>query len=86
MTTLVEQGGLPDGLALTLPKVSTVAQVEAMAEVVAALERAHGLPDGRLRFEVQVETPQLVLGADGTSPVAELPLAAPREPQRRRES
>lgn len=77
VTTLVERGGLPDGLALTLPKVSTVAQVEAMAEVVAALERAHGLPEGRLRFEVQVETPQLVLGADGTAPVARVAAAAP---------
>jgi citrate lyase beta subunit len=77
VTTLVEHGGLPDGLALTLPKVSTVAQVEAMAEVVAALERAHGLPEGRLRFEVQVETPQLVLGADGVVPVARLAHAAP---------
>ncbi|WP_448811963.1 DUF6986 family protein [Agromyces bauzanensis] len=77
VTTLMEQGGLPDGLALTLPKVSTVAQVEAMADVMAALERAHGLPEGRLRFEVQVETPQLVLGPDGTSPVARLAHAAP---------
>ena len=77
VTTLVERGGLPDGLALTLPKVTTVAQVQAMAEVMAALERAHGLPSGRLRFEVQVETPQLILGADGVSPVARLPLAAP---------
>lgn len=77
VTTLMEQGGLPDGLALTLPKVSTVAQVEAMAELAAALERAHGLTEGRLRFEVQVETPQLVLGADGVAPVARLALAAP---------
>lgn len=77
VTALIEQGALPDGLALTLPKVSTVAQVEAMAEVVAALERAHGLPDGRLRFEVQVETPQVVLAADGTAPVARLAAAAP---------
>jgi uncharacterized protein DUF6986 len=77
VTALVEHGGLPDGLALTLPKVSTVAQVEAMAEAAAALERMLGLPDGRLRFEVQVETPQLVLGSDGRSPVARLPRAAP---------
>lgn len=76
VTTLVEHGGLPEGLMLTLPKVSTVAQVEAMAEVLAALERAHGLPAGRLRFEVQLETPQLVLGADGLAPVARLALAA----------
>lgn len=77
VTALVEQGGLPDGLMLTLPKVSTVAQVEAMAGALAALERAHGLPEGRLRFEVQVETPQLVLGADGLAPVARLALAVP---------
>jgi len=74
--TLVDEDGLPDGLRLTLPKVSTVAQVEAMADVAAALEHAHGLPEGRLRFEVQVETPQLILGADGRSPLAQLPLAA----------
>lgn len=74
---LMDAGGLPDGLMLTLPKVSTVAQVEAMADIVATLERGHRLSDGRLRFEVQVETPQLVLGADGRSPLAQLALAAP---------
>lgn len=63
---------LPDGLILTLPKVSTVAQVEAMAYACGRLEEAHGLPGGRLRFEVQMETPQLILGADGTVPVAQL--------------
>ncbi|MGW9632267.1 DUF6986 family protein [Agromyces sp. NPDC055520] len=77
VTTLVARGPLPDGLMLTLPKVSTVAQVEAMAEIAAALERAHGLAEGRLRFEVQVETPQLVLGHDGVSPLAQLPGAVP---------
>lgn len=61
---------LPDGLVLTLPKVSTVAQVQAMAYACERLEDAHGLPSGRLRFEVQMETPQLILGADGTVPVA----------------
>ncbi|MFA4895028.1 MULTISPECIES: aldolase/citrate lyase family protein [Microbacterium] len=74
---LLEAGGLPDGLVLTLPKVTTTAQVEAMVIAVAALERAHGLDAGRLRFEVQVETPQLVLGADGRSPLAQLPVVAP---------
>lgn len=74
---LVSLGGLPAGLVLTLPKVSTVAQVEAMVEAASLLEHAHGLEAGRIRFEVQVETPQLVLGADGASPLAQLPLAAP---------
>ncbi|MGO2931107.1 DUF6986 family protein [Microbacterium sp.] len=73
--TLIDRDGLPDGLVLTLPKVSTVAQVEAMVEVAELLERAHGLDAGRIRFEVQVETPQLVLGAEGSSPLAQLPLA-----------
>ncbi|HKH08671.1 MAG TPA: aldolase [Agromyces sp.] len=77
VTALLEHGSLPEGLALTLPKVSTVAQVQAMADVAAALERSLGLPRGRPRFEVQVETPQLILGADGISPVARLALAAP---------
>jgi citrate lyase beta subunit len=74
---LLAAGELPAGLVLTLPKVSTVAQVQAMELAVAALEEVHGLPAGRLRFEVQVETPQLILGADGTSPVAQLPHLVP---------
>lgn len=68
---LVASGGLPDGLTLTLPKVTSVAQVEAMVAVASALEAANGLPAGRIRFEVQVETPQAILGADGSAPVAQ---------------
>ena len=68
---LVESGGLPDGLTLTLPKVTSVDQVEAMVTVASALETANGLPVGRIRFEVQVETPQAILGADGRAPVAQ---------------
>ena len=74
---LVEAGGLPDGLALTLPKVCTVAQVDAMIRVCEQLETVHGLPAGRLRFEVQMETPQLVLAADGTVPLARVLHRAP---------
>lgn len=68
---LVESGGLPDGLTLTLPKVTSVDQVEAMVMVASALEGANGLTSGRIRFEVQVETPQAILGADGRAPVAQ---------------
>ncbi|WP_237687414.1 DUF6986 family protein [Arthrobacter jiangjiafuii] len=72
LSGLLGSGPLPDGLVLTLPKVSTVDQVEAMAFTCGRLEEAHGLPPGRLRFEVQVETPQLILAANGTVPVAPL--------------
>jgi citrate lyase beta subunit len=74
---LAAAGELPEGLVLTLPKVTTVAQVQAMEFAVSRLEELHSLPAGRLRFEVQVETPQLILGPDGTSPVAQLPHAVP---------
>jgi citrate lyase beta subunit len=74
---LAATGELPEGLVLTLPKVTTVAQVQAMDFAVSRLEEVHSLPAGRLRFEVQVETPQLILGPEGTSPVAQLPHAVP---------
>ncbi len=77
ISTLARAGELPAGLILTLPKVTTVAQVQAMDYAVARLEEIHSLPHGRLRFEVQVETPQLILGPEGTSPVARLPHVVP---------
>lgn len=63
-------GGVPPGFVVTLPKVTSVAQVEAMVLVCERLESAHGMPGGLLHFEIQVETPQAVLGADGTAAVA----------------
>lgn len=72
VSTLVALGRLPDGLVLTLPKVSTVSQVEAMVYVCARLESVLGLEAGRLSFEVQMETPQLILATDGRVPVAQL--------------
>ena len=63
-------GSLPDNLVLTLPKVSTVDQVRAMVLACRDIEAQHGLSEGAVKFEIQVETPQLVLGADGTVPLA----------------
>lgn len=77
VSALVDAGGIPDGLVLTLPKVTTVDQVDAMIRVCERLEDAHGLAAGRLRFEVQMETPQLILAADGTAPVARVLHRAP---------
>lgn len=67
VTGLHASGGLPAGLALTMPKVTSVEQVEAMVTVLEALERSLALPDAALTFEIQVETPQVVLGPAGTS-------------------
>ncbi|GAA1183103.1 DUF6986 family protein [Nesterenkonia xinjiangensis] len=70
LTELHAAGGLPEGLVLTLPKVTSADQVRAMVLAAGALEEGLGLPPGRIGFEVQVETPQLILGADGTVPLA----------------
>lgn len=73
---LENTGHLPEGFLVTLPKVSTADQVAAMADVCTALEVGHSLPVGSLRFEVQVETSQVILDAAGTAPVARLVDAA----------
>ena len=58
---------------VTLPKVTDVDQVRAMVGLLSALEDAHGVP---LPLELQVETPQAVLGPDGTATVAAMVHAA----------
>ena len=74
--TALECGPLPAGFRLTLPKVTSVEQVRALVETCGRLETAYGLDAGRLGFEVQVETPQVILGPDGTATVARLVHAA----------
>jgi citrate lyase beta subunit len=71
-------GPPPDGFVITLPKVSAVEQVEAMTVLCGHFEQAYGLPAGRLRFELQIETPPAVLSADGTATVARMIQAAKR--------
>jgi citrate lyase beta subunit len=70
VSELVDAGAVTDGLVVTLPKVTSVDQVEAMVLACERLEVAHGLAG--LRFEIQVETPQAVLGPDGTALVARM--------------
>jgi len=69
---LVREGGLGDGLVITLPKVTSVEQVTAMVTALDALEAVHGIAAGSLRFEIQVETPQAILGSDGTALIARM--------------
>ncbi|MET7683910.1 aldolase/citrate lyase family protein [Streptomyces sp. NPDC005423] len=76
LTGLMDAGGLPDGLVLTLPKVTYAEQVTAMARLLEAFERARGLAPGRIGFEIQIETSQAVLATDGTATVARMIQAA----------
>ncbi|MGK5548037.1 DUF6986 family protein, partial [Streptomyces sp. URMC 127] len=72
LSGLMEAGGLPAGLQLTLPKVGYAEQVAAMAALVGEFEKERGLEPGRIRFEIQIETTQAVLGADGRATVARM--------------
>ncbi|MFF4699167.1 DUF6986 family protein [Streptomyces chattanoogensis] len=76
LTGLMEAGGLPDGLVLTLPKVTYAEQVTAMVRLLEAFERARGLESGRIGFEIQVETTQSILGPDGRATVSRMIEAA----------
>ncbi|MGA5410669.1 DUF6986 family protein [Streptomyces lavendulocolor] len=72
LSGLMEHGGLPEGLVLTLPKVTYPEQVRAFVRLLEAFEKAHGLEAGRLGFEIQIETSQAILAADGTATVARM--------------
>ncbi|WP_320775565.1 DUF6986 family protein [Streptomyces sp. CRN 30] len=76
LSGLMAAGGLPAGLVLTLPKVTYAEQVTAMVRLLEAFEAAWGLEPGRLGFEIQIETSQAVLAADGTATVARMIRAA----------
>jgi len=66
LATLVESAGrLPPGFVVTLPKITVLEQVSALAALLETLERELHLAAGTLRFEVMIETPRNVLDVDG---------------------
>jgi len=78
-TLLEHDRPLPRGFVITLPKVTSAAQVSAMAVLCERLEVALGIGfPQRLGFEIQVETPQVILGADGAATIARCVHAATR--------
>ncbi|HET7388464.1 MAG TPA: aldolase [Nocardioidaceae bacterium] len=67
---LVEAAGSPavaDGMRLTLPKVTDVEQAQILSAACVQLESTHGLAP--LRVELQVETPESIMDADGAVPL-----------------
>ncbi|GGV37889.1 aldolase [Kitasatospora herbaricolor] len=76
LATLIAGGGLPEGLVLTLPKVTYAEQVTALVRLLEDFEQRAGLPAGRIGFEIQIETTQAILGADGRATVARMIEAA----------
>jgi len=72
VTAVTRDEALPDGFVVTLPKVTSVEQVQAMVHACERIEAALGLPPRSLRFEIQVETPQAIGGPDGSALVARM--------------
>ena len=69
VTTLARRtrGRLPPGFVVTIPKIMAAGQVTAVARSCAALERRLKLRAGTVKLELMIETPQSILGPDGTS-------------------
>ncbi|MEP6815698.1 MAG: aldolase [Marmoricola sp.] len=72
VSQLLEAGGSLDGFVVTLPKITSVEQVEGMVELTGRIEQALGIVPGSLRFELQIETSQSILGPDGSALVARM--------------
>lgn len=66
-TTLVEASGgrLPPGFVVTLPKITSRAEVETLVWLFEQLEDRLDLPAGSLRMEIMVETTQSLLDPSG---------------------
>lgn len=63
------EGRLPPGFVLTVPKVTIPEQAAFFSDVLELLEARLVIPEGTLRYELMVEVPQAVIGADGTTPL-----------------
>ena len=67
LTALLNQtrSSLPSGFVITLPKVTSPAQVKALADACDEIECARGLAHGALSLELMVETTQSIFSAEG---------------------
>ena len=74
LTEVVKRAGtLPENFVVTVPKIVILEQVEFIVAELGRLEGTLGLATGSLKFEVMVETPQIVLDSDGRSLLPRIP-------------
>ncbi|GAA2395152.1 DUF6986 family protein [Dactylosporangium salmoneum] len=69
---LTALGPPPETFVVTFPKATSAGHADAAVLLCRQLEHAHGLTEGVLRFELQVEAPQAILGADGRCPLPDM--------------
>lgn len=69
---LAAAGGVPAGFVFTVPKIRAAEQASALVALCEGFERGFGLDAGTLRFELQIESPQAIIAADGSAPIAKM--------------
>jgi citrate lyase beta subunit len=66
-------GRLPGGFIVTLPKVTIPEHVDALADLLDAIEARGGIAPGAVKIDVMIETPQAIVnsrGENGVGPLA----------------
>jgi hypothetical protein len=78
MRTLLEanDGRLPSGFVVTLPKVTSNDQVAVLADLLDLFESRAGLAANSMRIELMIETAQSIMTGDGRAALPDLILAA----------
>ena len=79
VTTLAKKragAGLPAGFSVTLPKVTSTAEVLALTGMLEDLEAGLGLAPGAIGVELMIESPTALVADDGTVPIRRLVSAA----------
>lgn len=66
------KGRLPAAFLVTLPKVVHAGQPAALHALLSAIEKKHKLPNGSIKSELMIESPQAILALDGTVPLRSL--------------
>lgn len=74
LSALLDKSGgrLPPGFVVTLPKVTSPAQVEAFVALLTLAEQGLELEAGSLRLEIMIETPEALLDGAGVSPLPQM--------------
>lgn len=78
-TLLNASGGkLPENFVVTLPKITCSEQISALVRSFEAIEAANKLPNGTLKLEIMIETPQAIISAAGSCDIPIMVKAAER--------
>ena len=62
-------GNLPENFAVTLPKISNEKEIKDLCKHLKKFEAKNNLPDGAIKIEIMIETPQSIIDEKGKNPL-----------------